>query len=284
MSNLRIIYDNAADRAALTASSWVGTLGAANLQRESKNAVLRSANTSQQVTAIWPIAETLACVVLTPTNFTSGAYIRVRVWGTPGDGMPVFDSGYTLACAPAPLGSFPLGVLPLGHNAYQWGGVNTWARGGGAAAVLWFPRVRGRQMLIDIIDTQNPQGYVEAGRLIAGDYWDPAYNADYGAAVQVQDSSERYRTGAGNLKTRRGTMNDKMTLQLSHMSAADRARFMRILRENGAARPLLVSLFPEHADPLLEQDHLVYGLPTNLGAVGTPYYNTYATPLEIEGI
>ena len=284
MPNLRIIYDNAADRAVLTASSQAGALGPANLQRDSKNAVLRSASTLQQITATWPIAETLSCVALTPTNLTSGAFIRVRVWSTPGAGVPVFDSGFNYACAPAPLGTFPLGVLPLGHNAYQWGGVNTWARGGGAAAVLWFPRVRGRQMLIDIVDAQNPQAYVEAGRLIVGDYWDPEYNADYGAALQVQDSSERYRTGAGSLKTQRGTVSSKLSLQLSHLGAADRARFMRILRENGAARPLLVSLFPEHADPLLEQDHMVYGLPTNLGAVSTPYYETYAVPLEIEGI
>lgn len=34
MKTLRILYDNAADRAILTASSQAGTLGPANLQRE----------------------------------------------------------------------------------------------------------------------------------------------------------------------------------------------------------------------------------------------------------
>lgn len=284
MNKLRIIHDNAADRAMLTASSQSGTLGPANLQRDSKSAVLRSAGTSQQITVTWPAGETLGCVGLTPTNLTSGAYMRVRIWAHPGDVQPAFDSAYVQACAPAPFGTFPFGALPLGHNAYRWGGVNAWSRGAGAAAVLWFPRVRCRLMLIDINDPQNPQGYVEASRLITGDYWDPAYNAEYGAALQVQDSSERYRTGAGTLKTQRGSMSDKLSLQLNHLSADDRIRFMRILRENGGARPMLVSLFPEHADKLLEQDHLVYGLPTNLGAVSTPYYETYAVPLEIEGI
>ena len=36
MTNLRILYDNAADRALLAASSQAGALGPANLQREGK--------------------------------------------------------------------------------------------------------------------------------------------------------------------------------------------------------------------------------------------------------
>ncbi|MCX7289646.1 hypothetical protein [Janthinobacterium sp.] len=35
---------------------------------------------------------------------------------------------------------------------------------------------------------------------------------------------------------------------------------------------------------LLEQDHMLYGRVANLDAVSTPYYETYAAPLQIEGI
>ena len=62
------------------------------------------------------------------------------------------------------------------------------------------------------------------------------------------------------------------------------ARLMRVLRECSTARPLLFSLFPENPDPVLEQDHMIYGRVTNLDAVSTPYYEIYSAPLQIEGI
>ena len=68
------------------------------------------------------------------------------------------------------------------------------------------------------------------------------------------------------------------------IAADDRARLMRILRECGPVRPLLFSLFPENPDPLLEQDHMLYGKASNIDAVATPYFETYSAPLQIEGI
>ena len=47
MTNLRILHDNAADRAVLSVSSQAGTLGPANLQRDSKSFVLRATGAAQ---------------------------------------------------------------------------------------------------------------------------------------------------------------------------------------------------------------------------------------------
>ena len=78
MGNLRIIYDNAADRAALAASSQSGALGPANLQRERKSAVLRSVGTALTIVATWPMPEIIGCVALPFCNLTPMATIRVR--------------------------------------------------------------------------------------------------------------------------------------------------------------------------------------------------------------
>ena len=71
MPNLRIIHDNAADRAVLTASSQAGVLGPANLKLDRKSAVLRATGLTQRITATWPTQECIACVALILTNMTS---------------------------------------------------------------------------------------------------------------------------------------------------------------------------------------------------------------------
>ena len=78
MKNLGIIYDNAADRAVLSASSQAGTLGPANLQREGKSVVLRSIGAGLSITATWPAPEIVGGVALPFCNLTPGATIRVR--------------------------------------------------------------------------------------------------------------------------------------------------------------------------------------------------------------
>lgn len=283
MSNLRIVHDNAADRATLTALSQAGALGPTNLQRDSKSAVLRATGAAQTITATWPTQEAIACVALIFTNMTSSARMRVRGYATPG-GALVLDTGSVFPCPAAVHGSFPWGVLPLGWNAYKAGGVNTWARGGGADGVVWFPSVRVQQLIIDVSSSQSPEGYLEISRLVAGNYWTPKVNADYGAQVLLQDSSESYRTDAGDLKSILGVVSDKLNINLAKLDAMDRARFMRILRECDKNKALLFSLFPENADPLLEQEYMLYGRVTNLEAVTSPYFKTYAAPLQIEGI
>lgn len=284
MPNLRIIHDNAADRAVLTASSQVAALGPANLQIDRKSAVLRAAGPTQTITATWPIQEAIACVALINTNLTSSAQMRVRGYARAGDAAPVLDTGYMMPCPPVPLGHFNWGAQPLGWNAYKWGGANTWARGGGADGVAWFPVVRVAQLVIDLSAPYSDGGYVEVSRLVAGNYWSPEYNAEYGASLALQSTTENYRTAAGDLRYSQGTTSDKISIDLAHLTPADRAQLMRILRENGTERSMLFSLFPEHADSLLEQDHMLYGRATNLDAVATPYYDTYSTPLQIEGI
>ena len=284
MPNLRIIHDNAADRAVLTASSQAGALGPANLQLDRKSAVLRATGLQQTITATWPEQECIACVALIFTNVTSSARMRVRGYGQPGDAVPALDTGWMMPCPEAPLGSYPFGELPLGWNAYAWGGTNTWARGGGADAVAWFAPVFVRRLVIDVYCPDLPEGYIEVSRLVAGNYWSPENNAEYGASLQMQDTTEVYRTAAGTAKTAIGVSSEKLSINLGHLAADDRARLMRILRECGPVRPLLFSLFPENPDPLLEQDHMLYGRVANLDAVSTPYYETYSAPLQIEGI
>jgi hypothetical protein len=267
MPNLRIIYDNAADRAVLTSSSQSGALGPANLQIERKSAILRSVGTSLTITATWPAPELGGAVVLLG-NLSPTATIRVR-GGT-------FDTGVVPACLYAPLGLWEWGALPLGVNAFSYGGMSY-----GRA---WFDITSFAGLTIDLADPDNPAGYIELSRLVVGTYWSPENNASYGAGATPIDSTTQYRTESGEQRIQRGTLSRSLSIPLDMMTPMDRANAWRLARGAGLSKPIFASLFPENGDPELEQTHEVYGRLSSLSAITTPSVERYATTIQIEEI
>ncbi|MGK5056068.1 hypothetical protein ACQ4WY_03875 [Janthinobacterium sp. LB2P49] len=258
----------------LTASSQAGTLGPANLQREGKAMVLRSTGALQTISATWPSPEIVGGVILPFCNLTPTATIRVRGYVEPGDSVPDFDTGAVPACEYARLGMWNWGALPLGVNAFSYGG-GTYGRS-------WFQMRSVKKMVIDLADPDNPAGYIEAARLVVGAWWSPEQNASYGAGVTPGDTSIQYRNGAGEQKVERGALYRKLSISLDHMTPLDRAELWRIVRGNGLSHPLFVSLFPDNDDVELEQTHQVYGRLANLAAITTPSFQAYATTIEVE--
>jgi hypothetical protein len=278
MPNMRIIYNNAADRATLTASSSVGALVPANLKNDLKSAVWRSATAAAGVTPSarldlsWGAAEMVAGVALAYCNLTPQALVRVTGsldnWQT-----TKFDSGWIAPC-PAPS-QWPAGTM--GANSFAYGASNlgrAWLSAPAAVTAL----------RIEITDAGNPGGYIEVSRLVCGGYWEPAKNPDYGASLQPVDASTNSRNDAGDLMSDAGTRSDKLSLSMSRMNQLDRAALLRILRGNGITKPVYISLFPGHADALFEQDHQLVGKLVETAAMSLPSYNIAAATLQIESI
>jgi len=119
---MRILYDNAADRATVTASTTAGTLVAANLKTDIKSSVWRSTAIPAAITLIWDDPEVCNAVVLPFCNLTSTATIRARGYTNASDPSPAIDTGALPACAYAPLGMWDWGIDALGVNAYSYGG------------------------------------------------------------------------------------------------------------------------------------------------------------------
>jgi hypothetical protein len=185
-----------------------------------------------------------------------------------------YDSGAVLAC-PAPA------VTLRGWTAAQ--AASAYAYGGGACARMWLPTAQQAYgMAVDIVDTNNLQGYVEAARLVAGPYWSPTYNASDASMTPV-DTTEIYRTDAGDQGANAGYVYRRVPINLAAMRAADRAVFVNILR-NSRAYPLLLSVFPGAADLALERDNMVYGRRSKDSDVVVQYGAAYSTTIEIEEI
>ena len=274
MPNLRVGYDNAADRGTLAASSTAGALAAANLRTQMKAQVWRATGTSATLTLTWALPENIACVVLPFCNLTSTATMRVRGYTLAADIDPAFDTGARPACPYAPLGPFGWGTQPPGCNAFAFGG--------GTYAVAWFGSAAVERLVIDIADPDNATGYVEASRLVAGPYWSPQKNVDWSPKLTVEDSTTNTRNDAGDLITDRGTTYRTLAVSLSWLPPADRDQFMSILRGSGFAQPVFVSLFPESDDPMQEQLYQIWGKLSDLGALVHNYVANYTGTITIQ--
>ena len=277
MGNLRVIFNNAADRASLSASTTSGNLSVSNLKRDIKSAVWRATSTSANITAIWSTGETISGVALPFCNLTSGATIRVRGYVDTTTSTTIFDTGMVAACIGVALGLGSWGSDSLGVNAFSYGG--------GAYARAWITNpATVKKLVIDIVDTNNTAGYIEVSRLICGQYWEPSIGPEQGATMTVVDTSKHYRTEAGDLMTDVGTRHRKQTFSLPSLDSTDRAKMWDILWGNGISRPIFISMYPNNADSRLEQSHQLYGKLVTTPIMGTPYFNHQSATVDIEEI
>ena len=275
MSNkLRVVYNNAANRGTVTASSTAGTLVAANLLTDSKADTWRATGTSTTITTIYTTSELVSMVALPFCNLTSSATFRVKCYTNSGDVSPVLDTGVVLAAAPTPLGMWDWGNIPMGVNSYSYGGASY--------GVIWFATQFVKKVELIIADSTNPSGYIEASRLVMGAYWSPENDAELSPQwIPVEDSTHE-RSDSGDLRTDIGTLNKKLQITLPVMTAADRNTMMNILRGNGMSRPIYLSLFPQDSDSSNEQAFQVYGKLAQQTGVTLSNWNLYNTTIEIE--
>ena len=275
MPNLRLIHDNAADRAtSLAASTTSGALVAAYMQNDFKGQAHRSTGTSVTYTLTWTNGETVGGVALPATNLSATATIRVRLYSDTGGSTLIADSGAVYACPGLALGLWNW-AQPINANAFAYGGASK--------SAVWFSEHWfARRCVIDVVDTLNAAGYVDCARLVIGAYFSPQYNASYGAAMGVVDTTTSQRTDSGDLPPDRGTQHDRLSLDLKLMPESDRAQVMWIMRSAGTARNIFLSLLPSDASAVAEQDSMIYGKRANAD-VGFDFYGAFSNKIDMEG-
>lgn len=271
-NNLRIIYDNLADSATLTASSAASGLPVTNLQREQKGYVWRSTTTAAQIiTATWTTDQTLSGVALPFCNLTNSATINVKLYNA--TNTLLLDTGNISAGTYTPT---DLGSISTGVNAYSYGG-GTYAR-------AWFAQTTLVRKLEVIVTDNNPAGYLELSRLVCGNAWSPVYNTNFGLSIGYTDTSEQSRTEAGNLVTANGSVHKTLNFDLQWLTDTDRTKMLSILRGNGIRKSIFVSVFPDDTDITKEQQFQIYGKISNLTQITHPLYTIYSTSLDIQEI
>lgn len=276
MPNLRIVADMASDRATLVASSTAGSFVVSNLLTDKKSRVWRATGPSATLTLAWDLPEYLSCVAAPYVDWSSATTWRIRGWSDAAGSIQVLDTGAVLACPAA-------AVALRGFTAAQ--SASAYSFGGGTCARTWFARVAVRKLTIEINDPANLLGYLEmAGRLVVGDYWSPAVNAEYGAGVLVVDNSTEFENGAGDTSIDAGTFKRELSLSMGAMPPADRTAMMGVIRRCRKVYPLFISLFPEASDLEAERDHSIYGRFKDFSESSLAYYDRYSVPFGIREI
>lgn len=191
MSNALIAYRNYADECTLSGGSYTSGLPLTNLQQRQITRRARSTNAlaaSTQFVAALTRARPLRVLALISSNLSTAATYRFRVYTDAGLTALVYDSG-------------TLSVFPEWMYAYgtlEWEDPRFWDGRPLAEDAQYFssdvihPLTQlclGRYIKCEIVDTANPDGFVELGRLYVGDAWLPTYNMTYGASIGHSDLS-----------------------------------------------------------------------------------------------
>lgn len=276
MARMRIVADNAADRCTVTTSTTAGALIATRMLTDDKTEVARSTGTNWTITGTTSVTEQASCAHVLG-NLSPTATIRARYYSDTAGSTLVLDTNTlqpgALAC-PAPA------RVPRGWSAAQ--AASAYFNGGGSHGRIWHAPVSFKKFIIDIVDTGNPQGYIEAYRLVVAAHWEPEFNST-GVSVRPVDSTTLYRNAAGGQGADAGQVHRVLPIDLGLLRPADRASFMNLLM-NSRAYPILISAFPGHSDLAQERDHCVYGRRPQDSDVIYQFTGAFSSKVEIEEI
>lgn len=227
--NLILVYDNFGDQATLSGGSFFEALPLSNLQKQDISLVARSTDlalSSTRLTINLNGAREVRGIVIGPGNLST-AYLHRIIW----------DSGQTEWSQGAQRE--PWNTLPFEHHDY-WTGLLPWSdleRGMWLIHLFKTP-IFTSSLTIEIDDRDNPDGYIEFGRLIIGRTWQPSLNYDYsGNGLGFLDHSLRVQTLAGNKISRRRINPRTFQFSLNHLRESELYRdgydFQRIAGFDG---------------------------------------------------
>lgn len=248
-ANVRLIYDNAADRATLAASpALVSTLPVTNLQDPSRSRPARTTSTATQViTGGWSVLEMVGSMALSRHNLSSGATLQLELFSGAGlTGSLLFDSGEALAVSAFGWGEFGWGMTGWGGSVFD-----SWPD---RFSNLYFTAVLARSFRLTIKDASNAAGYLQMGRLFLGPYFEPVSNMSYGLTCGPQEDSRQTRTDGGTLRTDPQGSYRHWSFDLDWVEPAERATLTEILRLKGKRTDMFINCFPG-AGGVQERDH-----------------------------
>jgi hypothetical protein len=184
MANLMLGFPNRTDGSTLSNGSWVATLPLTNLQTRQIGVVARTTDATLASTKLdinLGAVKNIRIVNLTNHNLSSYAKFRVTASNSASFATLIYDSGWQAVWPVV----YPYGTL-------EWEDDNWWSMqytseqmaGYTTALTHILPLNRLAQYWrIELNDTNNAAGYIQAGRLFIGSAWQPAKNFSYGNSI-----------------------------------------------------------------------------------------------------
>ena len=120
MNNLRILTDNAADRATISVAGTAAGMGADKLKTDIKGEVCRVLSGTTSIVLTWPTLETIGAVVIPASNLGPSSTIRIRAYLDAAGATMLADTGVRWAAPGTTLGHWDF-AQPLNVNAFADG-------------------------------------------------------------------------------------------------------------------------------------------------------------------
>lgn len=275
MPNLKMIIDNAARRATLSASPVAPGMSIAATLNSTMSNVCRAVGTALDIDLVWPSLERIGGVHLLG-NLTPTATVEVFGYSDAGVTTQVLHIGPVLACS-----------APARKLLFPWTAASAavaYAYGGGSHGFSWFANTNVRHLVIKVRDLASLQGYIEISRQFVGASWSPDENAAYNPGLTPVHTGTQFRTHAGDRRSVKGTKHFKLAIELADMTESDRKFIWNMLVANGLDEAVIVSLYPGDSSLERERDHQMLGALVQTTAMRRPNFAQHATSLEWESM
>lgn len=266
----------------VTAGAALAGLPAANLQDRQISRVARIPSVSSASTW-WQVDfgqnRIVDIVALLAHNLTQAATWRVRLSLASDMSSPLYDSGTVDAWPPVGgFGNLPWGVFSWGNELSS----NELAFYSGQSFAILPDSVTARYLRVDIVDTSNTAGYIEAGRLVAGPAWFPSRNLLYGWSIGWQDDSTVDKSLGGQTFVDQKPLYRVLRFALTGIEEAELMSnsFDFLQRRKGLSGDLLFIPQPQRPEMLLHE--AIYGRLRSMTPVTNPSVGVRAQEFELE--
>lgn len=281
MSNMIISSTNHVDTASsIGASSEAATLPVENLQDRQLVKVYRSNGaTTVQIDVDFGQGRIVDFIALIRHNISQTGTIRWRLSNFSDFSTTTYDSGS--------IDAWPVveefGTLPWG--IFSWGGyLNPQVAANytiSSFAVLT-TAVQARYLRINIVDGDNADGYIQAGRLICGPSYRPSTNYGFGAQFEFVDESRVVKSRGGQTFVDEVERFRRARFELINLPEAEIFSnvFNAIDRQRGIAKDILIIPQPDDPNTWITQN--IYGRLVSTEPVVNRTLDYYGRVLEIE--
>ena len=212
MANLRVIYNNLADAAAIAADSTASGFSVDSLKNTQKTSVHRSTGAAVTYTLTWSTAQSISCVALPATNLQAGDTIKVLVYTGTADATALYESPILQACT---------GRITALYNKYTLPTYVDFGFGGATKTSVWLPSTyQVKKVVITLTSTSVAQ--IDCARIICGTYWQSTRQVNNGIQLGYEDLSEITTTRSGNTYEDRKPISENMQFDLEYLPDTDR--------------------------------------------------------------
>ncbi|MBB6251444.1 hypothetical protein [Nitrospirillum iridis] len=277
MGNVAILWKHVSDIGALTdggVAGWVesGGLSLQNLRLQDIKKPARFLNIASHAARMqvdMGSLQAVSSVVLVAHNASAAATLTLTLSNTPDFSAPVATATGPMWLPTAVPGTLPWGVWP-------WSGVDRAAYPTTYTAYLLLSQTYfARYLRVEVTDPANPDGYFQAGRLLAGVAYQPPRNYSYGLHVKPVDPSQTYETPGGAFGAASRPMRREFGLPFDYQSrefawGVHHDMCMRL----GIRRELFIILNPDEDAPYLARQ-MFYCRMTDMSEVTNTHHNLW---------